>query len=430
MASQLKRSLGPFALIAYGIGDILGAGIYALIGKVAGLVGNVSWLAFVFSFVVASLTGLSYAELGSRFPRSAGASIYSMKAFRNPLLSYSIGFLVLTSGAVSMATVSHAFTGYLIAIWPGVPPWTVMFIFFLILTVINFWGIDESSLTNIFCTAVEVTGILIVIAAGLKSLGRVDYLEMTVPAEKSSFGAFFQAGILAFYAFIGFEDIANVAEETQEPEKLMPRAIIISVTFVAVLYVLTALAAVSVVPARELGGSSAPLMLVVERGFPWIPRSLFTLIALFAVTNTALVNFIMGSRLLYGMAREGLMPSSLSRVHPRRQTPHLAIGVVALMAMALASTGTLVILAQCNSLILLTVFFFMNLSLMIVKLRPKEPTPVFQVPLWIPLLGGFSCIFLVFFVDRRAFATVFLFLLIGLAVYAFVRLRRRHGLQA
>lgn len=416
MSRPLKRSLGPFALIAYGVGDILGAGIYALIGKVAGLVGNVSWLAFLFSFVVASLTGLSYSELGSRFPRSAGASIYSLKAFHHPLLSYAVGLLVLISGAVSMATVSHAFSGYLTAIWPGVPPWSVMLLFFLVLTVINFWGIDESSFTNIFCTAVEITGILIVIAAGLKSFGKVDYFEMAVPAGKSPFSAFFQAGVLAFYAFIGFEDIANMAEETQEPEKLMPRAIVTSVAVVAVLYLLTAVAAVSAVPAHQLQGSPAPLMLVVGKGFPGIPRGLFTLIALFAVTNTALVNFIMGSRLLYGMAREGLMPSFLGRIHPRHRTPHWAIGVVVLIAMALALTGTLVILAQSNSLILLSVFFLMNLSLLAVKLRREEPRPTFQVPLCIPLVGAFSCIFLIFFVDPRAFGTVALLLSVGLGI--------------
>ncbi len=421
MAPQLKRSLGPFALILYGVGDILGAGIYALIGQVAGLAGNASWLAFLFSFVVASLTGLSYAELGSRFPRSAGASVYSLKAFRNSFLSYLLGFLVLMSGAVSMATVSHAFAGYLTTLWPLVPPWSVIVLFFVTLTVINFWGIRESSLTNIFCTAVEISGILIVIAAGLKSFGRVNYLEMAPPAGPSPVSAFFQAGVIAFYAFIGFEDIANVAEETRAPEKSIPRAIITSLAVVAILYILTALASVSVVPAHELRSSRAPLLLVAERGFPGIPRGVFTLIALFAVTNTALVNFIMGSRLLYGMAREGLMPPFLSRVHPSRHTPHLAIGTVVTIATLLALTGTLVILAQSNSLILLAVFFFMNLSLIIVKLRPNEPAPSFRVPLWIPFLGALSSIFMIFFVDPQAFLTVLALLLIGLSVYALMR---------
>lgn len=417
----LKRNLGLFALIAYGIGDILGAGIYALIGKVAGLAGNGCWLAFVFSFVVALLTGLSYAELGSRYPRSAGASLYSLKAFNQPLLSYFVGFLVLMSGAVSMATVSHAFAGYFRVVLPEIPTWTVILLFLGALTVINFWGIHESSLTNIVCTMVEISGILIVIAAGLKGFGKVNYFEMAPPGREISSHAFFQAGILAFYAFVGFEDIANVAEETHEPAKSMPRAILASLGVVAIFYILTALAAVSIVPPSELAASSAPLMLVVEKAFPWIPRSLFTLIALFAVTNTALVNFIMGSRLLYGMAKEGLVPLWIARVHPKRHTPYRAIGLVLLIAIALALTGTLVVLAQSNSLILLIVFSIMNLSLMAIKLRANQPSSVsFQIPILIPLLGALSCFFLIFHVASRAWVTVLFLLFLGLLFYVLV----------
>jgi amino acid transporter len=268
---------------------------------------------------------------------------------------------------------------------------------------------------------VEITGILLVVVAGLKWFGKVDYLEITPLEGKAPFTSFFQASVLAFYAFIGFEDIANVAEEVKEPERLMPRAILTAIGIVTVLYLLTAVAAVSAVPAGELAASSAPLVLVVQKGFPWVPAGLFTLIALFAVTNTALVNFIMGSRLLYGMAREGLAPSFLARVHPTRHTPYVAIGIVVLLATLLAFTGTLVILAQSNSLILLSVYFLMNISLIVVKLRPGEPAPRFQIPIWIPALGSVSALFLVFFVDPRAFATVGVLLLLGSGVYGFLR---------
>lgn len=424
MSSQgeLKRSLGLAALIVYGIGDILGAGIYALIGKIAGLVGTSAWLAFLFSLGVALLTGFSYAELGSRFPRSAGAALYSLKAFRKPVFSYFIGFLILMSGVVSMATVSHAFAGYVHAIWSGIPTPMIVISFLFALTVINFWGINESSLTNMFCTALEVTGIVIVILAGFKFLGHVDYLEITPPEGKSHATAFFQASVLAFYAFIGFEDMANVAEETKEPEKFLPIAIITSLGVVAILYISTALAAVSIVAPTELAASSAPLMLVVQRGFPQIPTGLFTLIALFAVTNTALVNFIMGSRLLYGMAKERLMPSFLSRVHPKHHTPYVAIGVVLVIAVALALTGTLVALAQSNSLILLTVFFLINISLIVIKLRKDEPLPKFQIPLWIPFLGSLSSLFLAFFVGQKALFTVITLLSLGLVTYLLMRI--------
>ncbi len=430
-SNELKRSLGLFALIAYGVGDILGAGIYALVGKVAGLAGNACWLAFLFSFGVSVFTAFSYAELGARFPRSAGASIYSLKAFQRPVLSYFVGFLVLMSGVVSMATVSHGFAGYVRAVWPAIPTGVVIFIFLLTLTAINFWGINESSLTNMFCTVLEISGILMVIVAGLKFFGRVDYFEFVPPEGKAAAPAFFQASVLAFYAFIGFEDIANVAEETQEPEKSMPRAILTALGIVTVLYILTAVAAVSAVPSGELAASSAPLILVVQKGFPWIPSGLFSLIALFAVTNTALVNFIMGSRLLYGMAREGLLPSFLGRIHPVRQTPYVAIGVVLSAATILAYTGTLVLLAQSNSFILLSIYFVMNLSLIVIKRRPGEPRARFQIPIWVPVLGCMSSIFLIFFVDPRALFTVASLLLLGLGIHLLLRFGGpRRGIQA
>lgn len=425
---ELKRSLGLFALIAYGVGDILGAGIYALVGKVAGLTGNAVWISFLISFVCAALTGLTYAELGSRFPRSGGESVYSLKAFGRPLVSYLIGFLVLMSGVVSMATVSHGFAGYVRGLWPEVPTGLVIGIFFIGLTVINFRGMKESSVTNIVCTLVEVSGILIVIYAGVLYLGKGsvgDYFIVSPPAGKSSVTALFQGGILAFYAFIGFEDMVKAAEETHEPEKFLPRAIVTSLLIVAALYILTAVAAVAVVPAGELAQSSAPLMLVVERAFPGFPRELFTLIALFAVTNTALVNYVMGSRLLYGMAKEGLAPAFLSRIHPERHTPHWAIWTVLALAVLLASTGTLVLLAQSGSLLLLSVFLVMNVSLAVIKLRGGGERPPFKIPLFVPVLGTAICALLIFYVDPRAFLNLGALALLGLASYFFSPGRRR-----
>lgn len=416
-SSELQRSLGLFALIAYGVGDILGAGIYALVGKVAGLAGNACWLSFLLSFIVALLTGFSYAELSSRFPRSGGESFYSLKAFKSPLLSYLVGFLVLMSSAVSMATVSHAFLGYVQTIWPGIPAFLVVVLFFLVLTAVNFWGMKESSFLNIICTAVELTGLFIVILCGLNFIGRVDFFAVTPPEGKGAFTALFQGGALAFYAFIGFEDMVKAAEESHQPESFIPLAILISLGVVAVFYTLTALAAVAVVDAPQLAASRAPLMLVVEKGFPAIPRSLFTSIALFAVANTALVNFVMGSRLLYGMATEGLAPSFLATVHPNRHTPHVAIGLLLLIALALSATGTLVVLAQSNSLILLSVYLLMNASLVCVKFRFKGETASFKVPIFIPVLGGLSSLGLIFFVDAKAFLTVAVLILLGLAFY-------------
>ncbi len=425
-SGQLKRSLGTFALIAYGIGDILGAGIYVLIGKVAGVVGPACWLSFVIAFIVASLTGFSYAELGSRFPRSAGESVYSLEAFGKKLLSYLVGFLVLLSGIVSMATVAHGFAGYVRAIFPEISLFLLIFLFLSVLATINFWGIKQSSMTNIVCTIIELVGLLIVIAAGMQYFGAVDYLAIK-PEGISPHVAILQGSVLAFYAFIGFEDIVNVAEETHTPGRAIPRAITIALIVTAVFYLLVSVAAVSAVSSSELSSSSAPLVLVVERGFPSMPPEIFTLIALFAVTNTALVNFIMSSRILYGMSREKLVPTIFGRVHLKRRTPHFAISVVFFTAIGLALTEGLETLAHATSFLLLSVFLVMNLSLIMIKIRSQrehtEP-PLFQTPIWIPLLGVISCVLLIFFVKLQAMITVLILILIGAIIYMF---QKRHS---
>ena len=424
-SGRLKRSLGTVALMIYGVGDILGAGIYVLIGKVAGAVGPACWLSFVISFLVASLTGLCYAELGSRHPRSAGETVYSLHAFRNRALSYLMGFLVFLSGMVSLATVAHGFSGYLRAVFPQAPDALLMLFFLAVLTLINLWGIKQSSITNIVCTTIEISGLLIVMAAGLQFFGNVDYLSV-VPAEGiSPHFAFLQGAVLAFYAFIGFEDIVNVAEETRRPAQAIPRAIIAALIVAAIFYMLTAIAAVSAVPVAELSSSSAPLMLVVERGLPSVPRELFTLIALFAVTNTALINFIMSSRILYGMSREGLAPPVIARVHGDWGTPHVAILITLLIVVTLTFMEGLETLAQSTSLLLLSVFLVMNLSLIAIKYRSKGVRPAFQVPIWIPILGAAGCLTLIVFVEAKAFITVLILVLIGVIIYLFLRTQLR-----
>lgn len=421
---QLKRFLGPAALMVYGIGDMLGAGIYVLAGKVAGLVGPACWISFAVSFVVASLTGLSYAELGSRFPRSAGEAVFSLRAFSKPLLSYLTGFLVLLSGIVSMATVSHGFAGYIRALFPGISLPLLLFLFLGGLAFINYRGIKESSLTNIVCTCIEVTGIFIVIAAGLKFFGNTNYTEVISPPGISPHTAILQGSILAFYAFIGFEDIVNVAEETKKPERSVPTAILGALGVTGILYVLTAIAAVSAVSSTDLSNSTAPLLRVVEKGLPWMPKEAFTLIAVFAVTNTALINFIMSSRILYGMGREKLLPPLFSKVHPLRNTPYISIFLVFLIALALAVTGTLVLLAQSTSLLLLIVFLIMNLSLIAVKIKRSFPIPRFQVPLAIPVLGALCCSVLILYSNPDTFGTVSILIALGLILFSIQKIRR------
>ena len=433
-SGSLKRTFGLATLVAFGVGDILGAGIYGLIGKVAGHVGYACWTSFAAALIVAALTGLSYAELGSRLPRSAGEAYFAQRAFRLQWLAYLIGFLVLLSGIVSVSTVSHIFAGYLKeGFLPSVPAWTMRLGFLVLISFVTFWGIRQVSAVNVVCTLVEISGLLFIIFLGLSYFGQVDYLDFTSGTSGAGdtsglpYGLILSGGVLAFYSFIGFEDMVNVSEEVKDPQRLVPRAILISLAIAAVIYGLTAIAAVSVVPPAELAAAEAPLMLVVQRAAPGFPIGIFNIIALFAVTNTALVNFVMGSRLLYGMANQKLLPSALATVHSKRGTPDIAIGLILVITMILTLVLAKETLAGSTSLILLMVFFVVNLSLVTMKLR-KDPLPsprVFQIPLPVPILGTLATLGLACFVSKKALLSVAILAPCGIVLYLIYRLVAR-----
>jgi len=433
---QLKRSFGLVTLVAFGIGDILGAGIYGLIGNVAGEVGNAVWASFLVAFIVAAFTGLSYAELGSRLPHSGGEARYAETAFRKAWLAYLVGFLVLLSGLVSISTVSHIFANYLTVeggLLPGLPAWIIRVLFLIFIAGITYWGIKQSSATNVVCTLVEMGGLLTVIIVALPYFGTVDYLEFPVPADGAPlegipWWALLGGGILAFYSFIGFEDLANVAEEVENPRRNLPRAIVIALAVAAVFYGLVAIAAVSVMPHQELAtsGASAPLLRVVERAAPGFDIRLFTIIALFAVTNTALVNFVMGSRLLYGMARRNLLPPALGRVHAGRSVPHVAIFLILGVTVVLTLTLEKATLAGTTSLVLLVVFFVVNLSLVALKLR-KDPVEegTVRVPLFVPIVGAVLTVALALAVKPKALWSFCILAPAGILLYLLYQLLRR-----
>ena len=418
---QLRRSLGFWALVFYGVGDILGAGIYALVGKVAGAAGPASWAAFAVALLVASLTALTYAELGGRFPRSAGESFFAEQAFGRPGLALLVGWVVLCSGVLSLSTVSVAFGGYMSALAPGLPPSVAVVGILLLLAAINFRGIRESSTTNIVATMVELTGLLIVIVAGALFLGRTPEagVVQTIEAGREiGWTSIARGAALGFFAFIGFEDMVNVAEEVKEPERNMPRAILTALCITGFVYLLVVVVATSVVAPSALAGSEAPLLFVVQQSTDAVPDRLFSLIALFAVANTGLLNFIMGSRLIYGMSRQGLLPSALGKVHRTRRTPHLAILTVLVVALALALSGTLTYLAGTTSLLLLLVFFTLNISLIAIKRRDSERLRTFCAPRVIPILGALTCLSLMPFVPRGSLVTAIVILALGSGLVA------------
>jgi amino acid transporter len=417
----LHRSLGFWALVLYGVGDILGAGIYALIGKVAGVAGAASFAAFGVALFVAGLTALTYAELGGRFPRSAGESFFAQQAFGKPAVALVVGWVVLCSGILSLATVSVAFGGYMSGLVPQLPSGVATAGILLLLAAINFRGMRLSSSTNIVATMVELTGLLIVIVAGALYLrGSEEHsIAKTIEAGAAvEWTAIARGAALGFFAFIGFEDMVNVAEEVKDPGRNMPRAILVALVVTGIVYLAVVIVATSVVSPETLGTSDAPLLTVVQHSTNAVPGGLFSLIALFAVANTGLLNFIMGSRLIYGMSRQGLLPEALGRIHPERRTPHLAILAVLGVALVLALSGTLTYLAGTTSLLLLMVFFVVHVSLIAIKRRTSTPPRTFCAPAVVPVVGALTCIALMPFVPRGSLLTAAIILGLGAMLVA------------
>lgn len=428
--AQLKRTIGIGQLTLYALGSMLGSGIYGLIGQAAGLVGNAVWLSFLVALSAALMTALSYASLGSRHPRAGGAAYVTQRAYRIPVLSFMVGLATVCSGLSSVATQSRVFAVNINALMGGgsFPVEAIAVGFILILAGIVFRGIRESMWVNVACTIVEAAGLLIVIAAGMSYWGSANLME--IPPEKADSSLLYLVmlgSVLTFFAFIGFEDTINVAEECKNPQVTIPISLVMATAAAAVLYIAVAVTAVSVVPWRELAAAPAPLSAVMQTAAPAFPSIVMVGITLFAVANTALVNYITASRLIYGMSRQGLLPDAVGRIHAGRQTPHIAILILLAILVPLALAGSIAELASATVLLLLFVFAIVNGALVILKLRPGEQHGSFEVPLWVPAAGAVICTILIAF--RVATGTVNAPLIAGvllagiLVIYAILRPR-------
>ena len=407
--TELKRSIGPFQLMLYGAGSMMGAGIYGLVGKGAGIMGSAVWMAFLLAMTCAMLTGLSYASIASRYPRAAGAAYVTHRAFGKHWLSYLVGLMVVASGIGSISTGSKVIAGNLnslLGLSTGVTfagaPLEILLLaigFLLVVAGVVYRGISESILANTVCTLVEASGLLLVIAVGIRFWGGTDLLEVASspsnPEGALTIALLLQGALLTFFSFMGFEDMLNVAEEVKDPERSIPVAMIGAMLLVSLLYIAISITAVSVVPWRELATAPGPLRAVIERAAPWFPAIGFTFITIAAVANTALVNTIMGSRMLYGMARQGLLPKVLGKVHPTRRTPHVAVGVMFFIVVALQFAGDVTQLAGATVLLLLTVFVIVNGALVVVKRREGDLPGRFNAPTIFPLLGATICLVLI-----------------------------------
>ncbi len=422
-SSQLNRSIGLVALVLFGVGDILGAGIYGLVGKAAGQMGNAVWLAFLASMVAAGLTGLSYASLGSRYPVAGGASFIAQRAYQRVWLSYGVGLAILASGLTSMATATRVFSGYFQGLLGSEISISFIIIgFALLLAGLVFWGIKESMLANAVCTVIELGGLLLIIIFGFRYIGSVDYFDATTvtnPTGDLGFSLILTGAVLTFYSFIGFEDILNVAEEVKDPKRNLPLGVLLAVSIASLIYMSISVIAVSVVPAHELANSKQPLVDVMKVSAPWFPSSVYSIIAMFAVANTALLNFVMGSRLIYGMSKQGLLPKVLSKVHGKTHTPYIATLGIFVILLALALSGEVTSLAKSTSLLLLLCFMLVNIALIILKKKAGEPQGSFEIPTFVPVLGALVCVGMLFYVQGPEIKTAGI-ILSSIAVLYFV----------
>jgi basic amino acid/polyamine antiporter, APA family len=428
--TPLKRVIGPGMLLVFVVGDVLGAGIYALVGVVAGETGGAIWTAFLFATILAIMTAFSYAELVTKYPAAGGAATYVDTAFKVPLLTFVIAFAVMCSGIASAATLSKAFAGDYLSEFIELPVVLVAIGFLLIVALINFRGISESIKLNMVLTAIEVLGLVIIVVIGVAALANGDGdvgRNLDFPEGENVALAIVGGAALSFYALIGFEDAVNVAEETKDPARNFPKALFGGLLIAGVIYLLVTFTASMVVQTDQLTASDGPLLEVVREGPLGVPTKLFAAIALLAVANGALINMIMASRLVYGMSVRGIVPKIFDRVHSGRHTPIAAIIFTTGLAMVLASLGDLSDLAGTTTTLLLFVFATVNVAVLV--LRPDEGThPHFRAPSVIPVAS--VAIILVLLVNRAAdnpeyFAYAGALVAFGIVLWAIQRVASR-----
>lgn len=402
--TELKRVMGPGLLLLFVVGDVLGTGIYALTGEVAAKVGGIVWLPFLVAFVLATVTACSYLELVTKYPKAAGAALYTQKAFGVHFLTFLVAFAVMSSGITSASTASQAFAenfGKSFGLGDGAFLITAISIGFMVLLgLVNLRGVGESVKANVVLTCIELTGLLIIIMIGAAALmgGQGDFgraFDFSSAGEQGLFWPVIAATTLAFFAMVGFEDSVNMAEEAKNPSRIFPKVLLGGLLITGVIYLLVSITAIALVDAKALGEGATPLLKVVEAGAPWFPLSVFGIITMCAVANSALINMLMASRLLYGMAQEKVLPTILGKVLPKRRTPYTAIVFTTGLAIALITfVGAVPDLGGTTALLLLAVFTLVNIAVLVLRSDTVEHDH-FTSPLGLPYIGAISCAFFV-----------------------------------
>ena len=393
---ELHRVISQRLLLFFVVGDILGTGIYALTGQVAGKVGGAAWMSFGLAFIVALFTATSYVELVTKYPKAAGAALYTHRAWAIPFLTFLVAFTVMASGLTSASAAARAFAGDYLQEFIQLPALAVAIAFIVVVALVNFRGVGESVKANVVLTCIELTGLLIVIAIGVLAVtsGEGDpSIAFTFNSDDTVLALVVGGAALAFFAMVGFEDSVNMAEETVDPPRVFPRALFAGILITGAIYILVVGISTMLVPIPVLAESTAPLLEVVKAGAPAFPLAVFSFIALFAVTNSALINMLMASRLVYGMSRERIIPSILGTVHPARRTPWVAIVFTTLLAMGLIAVGNIGGLGGTTALLLLGVFTIVNTAVLVLRRQPVDHRH-YRAPTLLPILGIVSCAFL------------------------------------
>ncbi|SIO00336.1 APC family permease [Vannielia litorea] len=403
--TKLKRVMGPGLLLLFIVGDVLGTGIYALTGEVAAEVGGIVWLPFLVAFLLATVTACSYLELVTKYPKAAGAALYTHKAFGVHFLTFLVAFAVMSSGITSASTASRAFAenfGESTGLGSGAFGVTAVSLAFIaLLAAVNLRGVGESVKMNVVFTCIELSGLVIIILIGAWALagGEGDFsraVDFSAAEEEGGlFWPVIAATTLAFFAMVGFEDSVNMAEESKKPSRIFPKVLLAGLLITGVIYLLVSVTAIALVEVEDLSQGATPLLKVVEAGAPWFPLSVFGVITMCAVANSALINMLMASRLLYGMAEENVLPSVLGRVLPNRRTPWIAIlFTTALAAGLIVFVGAVPELGGTTALLLLAVFAVVNVAVLVLR-SDKVDHDHFTAPLGLPWLGAASCAFFV-----------------------------------
>ncbi|GAA2173742.1 APC family permease [Arthrobacter parietis] len=433
--SKLRQGISGKLLYLFILGDVLGAGIYALVGVIAAEVGGAIWVPLIVALALALLTAGSYAELVTKYPKAGGAAVFAQRAYKTPFISFVVGFCMLAAGVTSAAGLTLAFTGDYLSAFIAVPPGWAAVVFLALLALLNARGIKESVRSNVVMTVIEVSGLVLVIVLVAVFLGQGGGNPEQIsqfPTNANPAVAVLGASLIAYYSFVGFEVSANVAEEVQNPARVYPKALFGALATAGAVYLLIGLVSAAALPADDLAGSTAPLLDVVTATGFGIPPWLFSLIALVAVANGALLTMIMASRLTFGMAEEGLLPPVLGKVLPNRRTPWVAIIATTAVAMVLTLTGDLASLAETVVLLLLFVFISTNIAVLVLR-RDRVEHKHFRIPTVIPYLGVASCVLLLTQQSAEIWLRAAILVGVGVVLYfisAVVTKRSNRKLQA